>query len=65
VTGIPGNDYTRVIREDPVRKDILYAGTETGVYLSFDEGRQWQSLKLNLLSHPSMTCKYKNASTTL
>jgi len=46
--GIPDTDFTRVIREDPNRKNFLYAGTETGVYYSSDSGESWQSLKLNL-----------------
>ena len=46
--GIPEDDFTRVIREDPGRKGLLYAGTETGVYVSFDDGAQWQPLQLNL-----------------
>jgi len=50
--GIPGNDYVRVIREDPAHKEILYAGTETSVYVSFDSGEHWQSLKLNLPNTP-------------
>jgi photosystem II stability/assembly factor-like uncharacterized protein len=47
-TGIAVDDFTRVIREDPVRRGLLYAGTETGVYISFDDGEHWQSLRLNL-----------------
>jgi len=47
-TGIPDWDFTRVIREDPQRRGLLYAGTETGVYVSFDDGGHWQSLQLNL-----------------
>ncbi|MBI2833784.1 MAG: glycosyl hydrolase [Acidobacteria bacterium] len=46
--GIRPKDFTRVIREDPVRRGLLYAGTETGVYASFDGGESWQSLQLNL-----------------
>jgi len=46
--GIRANDYTRVIREDPNRKGLLYAGTETGIYVSFNSGDSWQSLQLNL-----------------
>ena len=46
--GIPEHDYTRVIREDPARRGLLYVGTETGVYVSFDEGGSWQPLQLNL-----------------
>lgn len=48
VNGIGSNDYTRCIREDPNRRGLLYAGTETGIYVSFDNGDHWQSLKLNL-----------------
>ena len=48
VTGIPDNDYVHVAREDPRRKGLLYAGTEHGVYVSFDDGDHWQSLRLNL-----------------
>jgi len=48
VDGIPATDFTRVIREDPGRKGLLYAGTETGVYVSFDDGGHWQSMRLNL-----------------
>src|SRR4029077_14783632 len=44
--GIPESDYTRVIREDPNKKGFLYAGTETGIYISFDDGEHWQTLKL-------------------
>ena len=51
-TGIPDNDFTRVIREDPARRGLLYAGTETGVYVSFDDGAHWQSLRLNLPAVP-------------
>ena len=47
-TGIPEIAYTRTIREDPVARGLLYAGTESGVYVSFDDGARWQSLQLNL-----------------
>jgi photosystem II stability/assembly factor-like uncharacterized protein len=46
--GIPEDAFVRVVREDPARKGLLYAGTETGVYVSFDDGGHWQSLQLNL-----------------
>ncbi|MEJ2162064.1 MAG: glycosyl hydrolase [Robiginitalea sp.] len=45
--GIPEGAYTRVVREDPVRKDLLVAGTETGLYVSFDAGKQWEALRSN------------------
>lgn len=47
-SGIPDNAFTRVIREDPNRRGLLYAGTETGIYVSFDDGDAWQSIQLNL-----------------
>jgi photosystem II stability/assembly factor-like uncharacterized protein len=46
--GLPDDDFTRVIREDPGRRGLLYTGTETGVYVSFDDGGRWQSLQRNL-----------------
>ncbi len=48
VNGIPANDYAQAIREDPVRRGLLYLGTEHGIYISFDDGANWQSLSLNL-----------------
>ncbi len=46
--GIPEDDFTRVVREDPERRGLLFAGSETGVYVSLDDGGSWQSLRLNL-----------------
>jgi photosystem II stability/assembly factor-like uncharacterized protein len=46
--GIPENDFTRVIRADPVRRGLLYCGTETGLYVSFDDGASWQRFRSNL-----------------
>ena len=48
VNGIRDGDFVRTVREDPVRKGLLYAGTEQGVYVSFDGGEHWQSLRLNM-----------------
>ena len=49
ITGnIPYGAYTRVIREDPKRKDLLFAGTETGIYLSWNGGKSWEAFNLNL-----------------
>jgi photosystem II stability/assembly factor-like uncharacterized protein len=48
VRGIPANVFARTVREDPVRKGLLYAGTETGVYVSMNDGQDWQPLQLNL-----------------
>jgi len=46
--GIPDGAFTRVIREDPNKRGLLYAGTETGIYISFDDGANWQSMQFNL-----------------
>ncbi|MEP6570346.1 MAG: glycoside hydrolase [Acidobacteriota bacterium] len=46
--GIPGNENTDVVREDPQRKGLLFAGTERAVYFSLDDGDHWQSLRLNM-----------------
>jgi len=48
VTGIPADNYVHAVREDADRKGLLFAGTETGVYFSVDDGDHWQSLQLNL-----------------
>ncbi|MEZ5290173.1 MAG: hypothetical protein R2745_03750 [Vicinamibacterales bacterium] len=52
VNGIPANDFLRTVREDPKRRGLLYAGTEHGIYISFDDGASWQSLGLNLPDTP-------------
>ncbi len=46
--GIPEGSFVRAVREDPVRKHLLYAGTETGVYFSIDDGARWRPLRMNL-----------------
>jgi photosystem II stability/assembly factor-like uncharacterized protein len=46
--GIPSDHFTRVVREDPDRQGLLYAGTEFGIYVSFDGGARWQSFQRNL-----------------
>jgi photosystem II stability/assembly factor-like uncharacterized protein len=48
VTGIPATEFVRSVREDPVRRGLLFASTEKGVYVSFDDGAHWRSLKRNL-----------------
>jgi photosystem II stability/assembly factor-like uncharacterized protein len=48
VSGIPENHFTRVVREDPNHKGMLFAGTEFGIYISYDSGDHWQSIQLNL-----------------
>ena len=47
-TGIAPGDFVRVVREDPKRKGLLYAGTENKTYVSFDEGAHWHPLQLNM-----------------
>ncbi len=46
--GIADEDFTRALRADPKRKGLLYAGTERGMYISFNDGQNWQSFKQNL-----------------
>ena len=48
VAGIRSDDYVHAVREDPKRPGLLYAGAEHGIYVSFDDGANWQSLSLNL-----------------
>jgi photosystem II stability/assembly factor-like uncharacterized protein len=48
INGIPANAYVHAVREDPVRRGLLFAGTELGVYVSFNDGTNWQPLQLNL-----------------
>jgi photosystem II stability/assembly factor-like uncharacterized protein len=48
VSGIPDRCFTRVVREDPIRRGLLYAGTEFGLFLSFDDGATWQPFQRNL-----------------
>ena len=46
--GLPAGVYVHVVREDPVRRGLLFAGTERGVFASLDDGENWQPLKLNI-----------------
>jgi len=52
VSGLPANDYVHAVRVDPKRAGLLFAGTEQGVYVSFDDGAKWQSMQLNLPMSP-------------
>ncbi len=52
VNGIPGNTFARSVREDPDRRGLLYAGTETGMFISFDDGENWQEFQLDLPEVP-------------
>ncbi|WP_109302742.1 glycosyl hydrolase [Aquimarina sp. AU474] len=60
--GINPEHFTRVLREDPKRKGLLYAGTETGMYISFNDGANWQAFQLNLPIVPitDLTIKENN-----
>jgi photosystem II stability/assembly factor-like uncharacterized protein len=60
VDGIAEDDFARVIREDPVRRGLLFAGTEKGVYVSFDDGLSWQSIRLNLPMVPVHDMRIKD-----
>jgi photosystem II stability/assembly factor-like uncharacterized protein len=59
--GIPEHEFTRVIREDPNRRGLLYAGTETGLYISFDDGANWQPFQCNLPLAPIHDIVVKNS----
>jgi photosystem II stability/assembly factor-like uncharacterized protein len=48
VSGIPSDEAVNVVRADPLRKGLLFAGTERGIHVSFDDGEHWQSLQANL-----------------
>ena len=52
VNGFPEHEMVRVVREDPKRKGLLYAGTDTGVFISWDDGDHWQPFSLNLPATP-------------
>lgn len=51
-SGLPENSYVHAVREDPKQQGLLYTGTETGVFVSFDDGAHWQPLQLNLPTTP-------------
>jgi len=57
---LPDNLVVRAVREDPVRRGLLFAGTESGVMVSFDDGKHWQSLQLNLPPSPVRDVLVKN-----
>ena len=59
-SGIDKEHFTRVVRADPVRKGLLYAGTESGMYVSFNDGNTWQPLQLNLPIVPITDLAIKN-----
>ena len=60
VNGIDNQHFTRVVRADPSKQGILYAGTETGMYISFDDGANWQAYQMNLPIVPITDLAIKN-----
>lgn len=60
VNGLPAGAFVHAVREDPKRKGLLYAGTETGVFISFDSGANWRPLQLNLPRVPVHDLIVKN-----
>jgi photosystem II stability/assembly factor-like uncharacterized protein len=58
--GIPDNTFVRAVREDPKKRGLLYAGTETGVFVSFNDGADWRPLQLNLPRVPIHDLIVKN-----
>jgi photosystem II stability/assembly factor-like uncharacterized protein len=58
--GIDPSHFTRVVRSDPKRKGLLYAGTESGMYISFDDGSSWKPFQLNLPMVPICDLTVKN-----
>lgn len=56
-SGIPYGSFTRVVREDEKRKDLLYAGTEQGMYISWNGGKKWEPFQLNLPITPVLDLK--------
>ncbi|MEO8432328.1 MAG: glycosyl hydrolase [Acidobacteriota bacterium] len=60
VSGIPADAFTRVVREDTQRRGLLFAGTETGLYVSFDDGGSWRAFQRNLPATPVTDLVVKN-----
>jgi photosystem II stability/assembly factor-like uncharacterized protein len=58
--GLPAVGYVHAVREDPARRGLLFAGTETGIFVSFDDGARWQPLQLNLPETPVTDLVVKN-----
>ena len=61
IAGIPDDDFVRVVRADPDRPGLLYAGTETAVYVSFDDGARWTPLQSNLPRTPIHDMQVKDS----
>jgi hypothetical protein len=58
--GIPATAFVRAVREDPKKRGLLYAGTENGIFVSFNDGADWRSLRLNLPTTPIHDLVIKN-----
>jgi photosystem II stability/assembly factor-like uncharacterized protein len=65
IAGVGATDFARAIREDPKHAKLLYLGTEHGIYVSFDDGANWQSLKQNLPDTPVHDIAFDNAARDL
>src|SRR5687768_11852640 len=63
--GIAANEFTRVVREDPERRGLLFAGTERGVWMSPNDGRSWQKIQLNLPIVPVHDLQFKDGDVVL
>ena len=63
--GLPADAFVRVVREDPVRRGLVFAGTETGVHVSFESGASWQGLQRNLPAVPVTDLVIKDADVVL
>ena len=61
VTGLPAGAFTRVVREDPARRGLLYAGTEAGLFVSHDDGAHWEAFQRNLPPVPITDLTIKNS----
>jgi photosystem II stability/assembly factor-like uncharacterized protein len=61
INGLPADDFPHAVREDPKRKGLLFLGTETGIYVSFDDGGVWQSLRGTLPATPVHGIQVKNS----
>ncbi|CAI8160632.1 MAG: Uncharacterised protein [Polaribacter sp. SA4-10] len=60
INGIGNEDFTRALKADPKRKGLLYLGTERGIYISFNDGKDWQQFQLNLPIVPITDLAIKN-----
>lgn len=60
INGLPDNAVVRVVREDPKKKGLLYAGTERGMFISFDQGANWQPFQLNLPITPVLDLTFRD-----